>query len=59
MADEEYGEKKNHVEYVTILRKQMKIARDQKKYQEALDISTRIEGILREIYGENLHAENK
>jgi hypothetical protein len=59
MADEEYGENKNHVEYVTILRKQMKIARDQKKYQEALDISTRIEGMLREIYGENLYAENK
>ena len=59
MADEEYDENKNHAEYVTILRKQMKIARDQKKYQEALDISTRIEGMLREIYGENLYAENK
>ena len=39
MADEEYGENKNHVEYISILRKLMKIAQEQKKYQEALLIS--------------------
>jgi hypothetical protein len=33
----------------------MKIAKDQKKFQEALDISARIESILTDIYGANPH----
>ena len=59
MADEEYGDNKNHVEYVSILRRQMKIAREQKKYQEALEISARIEEVLTGIYGPNSCIENK
>jgi hypothetical protein len=37
----------------------MKIAREQKKYQEALEISARIEEILAGIYGPNPFIENK
>lgn len=37
----------------------MKIAREQKKYQEALEISARIEEVLAGIYGPNPFIENK
>ena len=38
LANEEFGDNKNHAEYVKILKIQISIAISHQKYQEALDI---------------------
>lgn len=43
--EEVFGESKNHNEYLAILRKQAKIAKEQARYQEALEIADKIEAI--------------
>lgn len=42
---EMFGESKNHTEYLGILRKQAKIAKEQARFQEALEIADKIEAI--------------
>ena len=43
----------NHKKFIGILSGQASIALRQKKYQEALDITVKIEAIAKEIYGDN------